>query len=58
MGEALEHCTGESFRGEDLGPFMEGQVACHRCGGAFIALTEGLEEQLGAGLSTTVVTKS
>jgi hypothetical protein len=50
MGKAVEQCSGEPFRAEDLGPFLEGQVACHQCGGAFIALTEGLEEQLGAGL--------
>jgi hypothetical protein len=50
MGEPVQQCAGEPFGTEDFGPFLEWQVACHQCGGAFIALTEGLEEQLGAGL--------
>jgi hypothetical protein len=50
MGEPVEQGAGEAFRAEDFGPFLEGQVAGHQGGSAFIALAEHLEEQLGAGL--------
>jgi hypothetical protein len=44
MCKAVQQCSCEPFGAEDFGPFFEGQIACHQCGGAFIALTEGLEE--------------
>ena len=50
VGEAVEQGSGQSFRAEDFGPFLEGQVAGHQGGSALIALAEHLEEQLGAGL--------
>ena len=50
VGEAVEQRAGESFRAEDLGPLLEGQVRRdHRCA-AFVTLTEHLEEQLGTDL--------
>ena len=30
MGNAVEQSAGEAFRAEDLGPFLEGQVAGHQ----------------------------
>ncbi len=47
MGEAIEERTGEAFRTEYGGPFIEWQVAGDQSGTAFIALAEHLEEQLG-----------
>jgi len=50
VGEAVEQSAGEPLRAEDLGPFGEGQIAGDHGGATFIALTEHLEEQFGAGL--------
>ena len=50
VGEPVEQGSGQPFRAEDLGPFLEGQVAGHQRRAAFVALAEDLEEQLGAGL--------
>ena len=47
MGEAIEERTGEAFRTEYGGPFIEWQVAGDQSGTAFIALAEHFEEQLG-----------
>jgi hypothetical protein len=48
MGNAVEQSASEPFEAEDLGPFLEGQVAGHQRRCAFVTLTEGLEQQLGA----------
>ena len=50
VGDAVEQGAGEPLGAEDLGPFVEGQVAGDQRRGAFVALADGLEEQLGAGL--------
>ena len=50
MGEAVEQSAGEAFGAEDLGPFLEWPVAGDQRRCAFVALTEGLEQQLGAAL--------
>ena len=44
MGNAVEQSTGKPFGAEDLGPFLEGQVAGHQRRCPLIALTEGLEQ--------------
>ena len=46
MGEAVEERTGQPFRTEDGGPFIEWQVAGNQGGTAFIALAEHFKEQL------------
>ncbi len=46
-GDAIEQDAGEAFGAEDLGPFLEGQLACDQRLGALVALADGLEEQLG-----------
>ena len=50
MGKPVQQGAGEPFGAEDIGPFVEGQVAGDQRRGALIALADGLEEQLGAGL--------
>ena len=50
VGEPVEQSAGQPLGAEDLGPFLEWQVAGDQRGCAFIALTEGLEQQLGAAL--------
>ena len=45
MGEAVEQRTGEAFRTEDGGPFIEWQVAGDQNGASFIALAEHFKEQ-------------
>src|SRR3981081_4358542 len=45
VGEAIEKRTGEPFRTEHQGPFVEWQVAGHESGAAFVTLAEDLEEQ-------------
>ena len=50
VGDAVEQCAGEPLGAEDLGPLVEGQVAGDQRRGALVALADGLEEQLGAGL--------
>ena len=46
MGQAIEQGAGQPFRTEDRSPFIEGQIAGHQGGAAFVALAEDLEEQL------------
>ena len=50
MGEPVEQGAGEALAAEDVGPFVEGQVAGDQGGSAFVALREDLEEEFGAGL--------
>ena len=50
VGEPVQQSAGEPLGAEDLGPFVEGQVAGDERRVAFVALADGLEEQLGAGL--------
>ena len=50
VGDAVEECAGEPLGAEDLCPLIEGQVAGDERRGTLISLTEGFEEQLGAGL--------
>ena len=50
VGEAVEEGPGEPFRAEVFSPLVEGQVGGNQDRSAFIALTEDLDEQLGAGL--------
>jgi hypothetical protein len=57
MGEPVEKRAGQPFRAEDLGPLVERQVAGDQSGGAFIALADGLEQQLGTGFRERHVTK-
>ncbi len=40
MGEAVEERAGEALAAEDLGPFIEGEVAGDEGGTAFVALGE------------------
>ena len=49
MGKAIEQRAGQALGGEHAGPFVEGQIAGNDDGAPFVALTEDLEEQLGAG---------
>ena len=50
VSEPIKQSAGQPLRAEDLSPFIKGQVAGHQGGRTFVALAEGLEEQLGAGL--------
>ncbi len=50
VGEAVEEGSGETLRAEDLGPFVEGQVAGNDGRAALVALAQDLEEQFCAGL--------
>src|SRR5215213_10599530 len=44
--EPVQQGTGQPFAAQDLGPFVEGQVAGHQGGAALVALAEHLEQQL------------
>jgi hypothetical protein len=50
VGQPVEQRAGQTLGAEDLGPFVEGQVAGDQGGAAFVALRDQLEQQLGAGL--------
>ena len=50
MSEAVQECTGEPLRAEDLGPLVEGQVGGDQDRPSLVALAEDLEEELRAGL--------
>ena len=50
VGEPVEQGAGEALAAEDVGPFVEGQVAGDQGGSAFVALREDFEEKFGAGL--------
>ena len=56
VGEAVKQGAGEALAAEDLGPFVEGQVAGDQGRAAFMALGEDLEQQFGAGLRQRHVT--
>ena len=49
MGEAVQQRSGEAFRAEDLGPFVEGQVGGDQDGVPFVALAKDLEEEFRTG---------
>ena len=44
VGKPVQQGAGEPLGAEDLGPFVEGQVAGHQDRGAFVALAEDFEE--------------
>ena len=50
VGQSVEQCTGQTFGGEDTGPFVERQIAGDDGGTALVAPREHLEQQLCAGL--------
>jgi len=50
MGSAVEQSAGEPFGAEDLGPFLEGQVAGHQRGCAFVALLPASRCDLPSGI--------
>ncbi len=50
VGEAVEQGAGETFAGEDRGPFLEGQVGGGDGGAVLVAPAEDIEQQLTAGL--------
>ena len=47
--QPFQQRSGEPFRAEDLGPFVEGQVGGHQDGAPLVALAEDLEEQFRPG---------
>ncbi len=49
MGKAVEEGSGESLAAEDVGPFVEGEVAGDEGGTAFMTLGEDIEEEFGSG---------
>ena len=49
VGETVQQRTGQPFRPEDFGPFVEGQVGGDQDGAPLVALAEHLEEQFRAG---------
>ena len=49
VGEAVQQGSGEAFRAEYLGPFVEGQVGGDHDGAPLVALAEHLEEQFSPG---------
>ena len=48
-GEAVQQCSGEPFRPEDLGPLVEGEVSGDQDGATLVALAEDLEDQFRTG---------
>ena len=50
MSEAVQQGAGESFRAEDLGPLVEGQVGGDQDRTSLVSLAEDLEEEFRAGL--------
>ena len=49
VGEPVQQRSGEAFRAEDLGPFVEGEIGGYKDGAPLVALAEDLEEQFRAG---------
>ena len=49
VSEPVQQRSGEPFRAEDLGPFVEGQIGGHHDGAPLVALAEDLEEQFRPG---------
>ena len=49
VGEAVQQRSGEAFRAEDLGPFVEGQVGGDQDGAPLVALAKDLEEEFRTG---------
>ena len=49
VGEPVQQGSGEPFRSECLGPFIEGEIAGDQSGTAFVAPAEDLKQQLRAG---------
>ena len=47
--QPVQQGSGQSFRAEDLGPLVEGQIGGHHDGAPLVALAEDLEEQFRAG---------
>ena len=50
VSQAVEQGAGQPFGGKEAGPFVKRQIAGHQGRAAFVALTEHLKQQLGAGL--------
>jgi hypothetical protein len=50
VGNAIEQGSCEPLGAEDLGPLVEGKLAGDQRRGSLVALADGFEEQLGAGL--------
>ena len=50
VGEPVEQCPGQAFGAEHLGSLVEGQIAGHQGGAAFVTFAKHLEQELGAGL--------
>ena len=55
MGEAVKKGPGETFRPEDLGPLVEGQIGGYQDGSPFVVLAEDLEVQFGLGVERGVL---
>ena len=49
VGQSVEQRTGQPLGPEHAGPLVERQIAGDDGGAALVALTEDLEQQLGAG---------
>jgi hypothetical protein len=49
MGEPVEQCAGEALGAEDLGPFVERQIAGHQNRCALVALAVDFKQQFSAG---------
>ena len=47
--QPVQQGSGEAFRAEGLGPFVEGQVGGHYDGAPLVALAEDLEDQFRPG---------
>ena len=50
MGEAVEQSAGEPLGAEDLGPFVEGEIACDQDERAFVSLAKDLKQEFSASL--------
>ena len=50
VGQPVEHCTGEPFRSEHLGPVLKGQIDGHDDARSFIRRADDVEQKLRSDL--------
>ncbi len=53
VGEPVQQRPGQAFGAEHLGPLVEGQIAGHQGGAAFVTLAEYLEQEFGGTIEST-----
>ncbi len=53
VSETIDESSGEPLGSKHLGPLVEGQIAGHQGGAAFVTLAEYLEQEFGGTIEST-----